>query len=373
MKERESQWKYENHKTTLKTIKCYSELNKSERTYNIFMDYAISGNYRTLLIELMVTDPSSTVYILQDSEYNDVVGRMENAGLVCFCYKRKRSRNEFINLFAYYKQDLKLRKILKLLRFDKNNDRFFGCDHICALFKYFRSCKNITVIEEGFSNYTNKRQLYDEYGIGTFRFFMLRLVMFQWNLLTYKPYGYDASVKELWLTGLRDIPEELSNKTKIINLEELWEESNQKIINQVFNFDKDIYYNKSVIITQPLSEDKICSEERKIKIYSNLIKRSDYPVIIKKHPRDTTDYRSFFKEVIVDTDSYPFELLILNKPKFRQVLTISSTAAYQCIGLCDVIIIGTLNYPDLQKKLGVHKEIIFRKGEKEVWKNKKYF
>lgn len=330
------------------------------------MDYALSGNYRTLLIELMLTDPGSTVYIFQDSEYNDVVGRMEKAGFICFCYKRKCSRNEFINLLAYYKQDFKLRRFLKLLRFDKNRDRVFGCDHICALFKYFRCCKDITVIEEGFSNYTNRRQLYDEYGIGTLRFLLLRLVMFQWNLLTYKPYGYDASVKELWLTGLRDIPEKLIKKTKLINLEDLWNACNQEIINKVFNFDKGIYDNKSVIITQPLSEDGICSEERKIKIYSNLIKRADYPVIIKKHPRDMTNYGNFFKEVIVDADDYPFELLVLNKVNFSQVLTVTSTAAFQCIGLCDVIVLGTLNYPDLQKKLGVHEEKIFRKGEKKA-------
>lgn len=328
------------------------------------MDYALSGNYRTLLIELMVTDPDSTVYIFQDSEYNDVVNRLKNAGYVCFCYKRRRSKNELINLLAYYEQDFKLRRFLKSLKYDKNRDRVLGCDHICALFKYFRYCKDVTVIEEGFSNYTNRKQLYNEYGIGSIKFFLLRMIMFQWNLLTYKPYGYDRIVKEVWLTGLRDIPAELINKTKLINVEDLWKVCNQKVINRIFEFDKNLYDNKSVIITQPLSEDGICSENRKIEIYNDLIKQSAYPVIIKRHPRDTTDYSNCFKEVIVDEADYPFELLILNKANFNQILTVTSTVAYQCIGLCDVIVSGTLNYPDLQRKLGVHEEKIFRKGEK---------
>ena len=312
----------------------------------------------------MVTDPDSTIYIFQDSEYNRVVNRLKNAGYACFCYKRKHSKNELINLFSYYIQDFKLRKYLKSLNFDKNKDRVLGSDHIYALFKFFRGCQNVTVIEEGLANYKKKEQLYKEFGIGSIKFFLFRIIMFQWNLLTYNPYGYDASVNNVWLTNLRDIPAELVNKTRVIDLEDLWKGCKQETINKVFGFDKDLYSNKSVILTQPLSEDGICNENRKIQIYNDLINQSEYPVIIKKHPRDTTNYCSCFKNIAVDIADYPFELLILNKANFKQVLTITSTVAYQCIGLCDVIISGTMDYSDLQRKLGVQEKKVFKKDTK---------
>lgn len=328
------------------------------------MQYALAGNYRTLLIELMVTNPDSTVYIFQDSEQNDVEAQLKKSGYTCFCYYRKRSKNEILNLFAYYKQDIKLRRFLKSLKIDLEKDIVMGCDHICALFKYFRYSRDITVIEEGFSNYTEKDELYKEYGIGSVKFLFLRCIMFQWDLFNYKPYGYDSSVKEIWLTGLKTIPSELAVKTKRIDLEELWNCSDQLRINSIFRFNIDLYNEKCVIITQPLSEDGGCSEERKIQIYSEMMELANYPVTIKRHPRDNTDYNKFFKGVKVDSAPYPFELLILNKARIKQVLTITSTVAYQCIGLCDVSILGTKNYPELQNRLGVHEGRFFRKGEK---------
>ncbi|MCI5873936.1 MAG: glycosyltransferase family 52 [Clostridiales bacterium] len=327
------------------------------------MQVALAGNYRTLLIELMIVRKEDTVLIIQDSEKNHIEDVLVEHGYKCFCYHRKKSKNELVNLLSYYKQNILLEQFLKDLKKEGNDfSKVIGCDHICALFKHFVDCNDITVIEEGFSNYTKKEELYREYGIGTAKFKLFRWIMLQRKLINYEPYGYDSKVKEIWLTGIQTVPVELAKKVKLIDLQALWSNADYEEINTIFQFTPSIFQGRTILLTQPLSEDGVCSEDRKIEIYEKIIEECKTQVVIKPHPRELTDYAVVFKNVLIDNNSYPFELLMLNKVALQEVVTITSTVAFECKEICNVHIYGTSRFTDLQEKLGVHQEQIVKVG-----------
>lgn len=87
-----------------------------------------------------------------------------------------------------------------------------------------------------------------------------------------------------------------------------------------------------LILTQPLSEDNICSnEEEKINLYKKIIKQYglNENIIIKTHPREHTDYLKYFKEyrnVKIIKERFPVEVIIFFNIKFIKVITIFSTS-----------------------------------------------
>ncbi len=105
----------------------------------------------------------------------------------------------------------------------------------------------------------------------------------------------------------------------------------KKLINDIFLNETDLekYNGYDMIITQPLSEDKILNNEiEKVKIYKEIIK--DYcksnKLLIKSHPRETTNYNEFFDCLILN-QLFPLEIITFNKNiKLNRIITISSTS-----------------------------------------------
>jgi len=86
---------------------------------------------------------------------------------------------------------------------------------------------------------------------------------------------------------------------------------------------------KSVIlITQPLSEDGIISEEEKIALYNSILTNYKMDeVVIKPHPREKTNWANIFPGTPIITRQVPAELLsMMVEPK--NVCTFFSTAAF---------------------------------------------
>lgn len=120
-----------------------------------------------------------------------------------------------------------------------------------------------------------------------------------------------------------------NNKNKFLNN---ISEDKKKLIYNIFlgekNFDK--YNNYSLIITQPLSEDKLINGEiTKVNLYQEIIQkycdRNDF--LIKTHPREITDYYKYFNDDNILNITFPLEVLNYNsKLKFDKVITISSTS-----------------------------------------------
>lgn len=113
--------------------------------------------------------------------------------------------------------------------------------------------------------------------------------------------------------------------------------------------------NKVLLLTQPLSEDKIITEKEKIDIYREiLLKENEKNIYIKAHPREKTNYKEVFKEFNINIieNSFPIEICLLLDIKFEKVITLFSTGALSFKGKSEVEFIGTEKYLKLYEKFG---------------------
>lgn len=75
-------------------------------------------------------------------------------------------------------------------------------------------------------------------------------------------------------------------------------------------------------------------------------------ILIKTHPRDTIDYKKFFKEYQVLQSSIPMELLNVFGFNFDTAITISSNAIFSLPDKTHKIILGHECHPVLLEKMG---------------------
>lgn len=98
------------------------------------------------------------------------------------------------------------------------------------------------------------------------------------------------------------------------------------------DFDKIIVpVGSTLILTQPLYEDGLLkTEEEKVNLYKNIIRKytSGEKIVIKTHPRETTDYFKYFnkeKNIIIIEERFPIEILNFLDIKFKKVISVFST------------------------------------------------
>lgn len=208
--------------------------------------------------------------------------------------------------------------------------------------------RKMTVIEDGVSNYTRiPRQR-------SFKWIKKVLIS---PLMAQQTQGYSDSVDTLYLTGLAPVQEAVKHKVKFVNLNNLWENSSQRkkdIIMSVFGLSENNVRSfaevDSILLTQPLSEDNVITEEEKIMLYRHII--GNKKVAIKPHPRERTNYKYFFPDVQILNNDVPIEILSLLDVKFSHVYTIFSTAALAFPYHTDVHFMGTQVHPALLRRFG---------------------
>jgi len=210
--------------------------------------------------------------------------------------------------------------------------------------------RTMTVLEDGLANYTLSLPNY------FFRKIFLRLLI--GPMAGTSCLGYSKYVNKLILTGLAPIPDVLRNKVFLIDINKLWKKKNissQQFILDIFDIDDKILDSfskiKTILFTQPLSEDKIMSEEEKIKLYKDII--PDTHIAIKPHPREKTDYKNIFPESEILESKIPIELLTLNGIVFEKVYTIFSTSVLGFPYKCEIHFTGTTIHPALKNKFGI--------------------
>lgn len=261
------------------------------------------------------------------------------------------------NPFIYYLRVLKMNLYVFYHIIRYKDIRLYGNDDLNYL--GFFKCKNFFVLEDGGVNYSYKKSSKNIK-------FILRDFMKLRNPF-YAPFGYSEKVKKIYLTGLAPIPEEIKDKVEIINLKELWNKKSdvekEEILN-IFGFDKNIVNNiknrKYILYTQPLSEDEILLESEKIELYSKILEKYDKNyVVLKKHPREKTDYKKIFPDIEVMDQVFPAELLTLLDIHFEKAITIFSTAALTDDKV-QVDFYGTEIHPKLFKRFGSQDKIMKR-------------
>lgn len=151
--------------------------------------------------------------------------------------------------------------------------------------------------------------------------------------------GGDTNVKEIEVSYPTKLVKHIQHKAIKLDLKELESKidvDTKKQIASVY-FDDELiekmFFNKSaIIITQPFSEDGEMTEDSKVQIYREMIhqlKTEKLNIMIKSHPRETTDYRKCFSDASVQVlpKEFPLELLNLVIPQKIDIgITVSSTA-----------------------------------------------
>lgn len=215
---------------------------------------------------------------------------------------------ELINLFP---------KDSEIFIFCENN--YFGCWLNNAKIKYILVEDALNCLKNSPINSTRVK-IYD---------FIYKLFGISWNR-----WGTSDYIKYVEVNENKDLQVKCK-KIVEINREQLFQKlSNEQIeyIAQIFNYHplKQVGgENKTLLLTQPLSEDEIVSHNTKIKIYKYLDKQYTIGTLyIKMHPREKEDYSKFFPNAIVlGNPQIPFELYQLKENfHFNRAITTFSAA-----------------------------------------------
>ena len=131
----------------------------------------------------------------------------------------------------------------------------------------------------------------------------------------------------------KDLLSKLSNEDK-------------ELIRKVFLGDKLLLSGEmkegTLLITQPLSEDKEISHEKKMRIYKYLIKKyGEKQIYIKPHPREEDQYEEFEDCIVIPAKTVPLEVLnIMPDVHFIRAITCYSTAILELENVEDKVIMG---------------------------------
>lgn len=305
--------------------------------------------YSLLIYCLLEKNWQKDIFILSDLFSESFLILLKKKVKKIFIFRATSLRK---NIVGYYAELLRLYLFLIKENF-KSNLEIYGNDNL--VYSRFKN-KGYILLEDGSINYTilNLRKNY-----------LKKIVKLQNPF--YFPYGRSKKVKKIYLTGLAPIPKEIENKVEIINLKNLWDlktkEEQQEIL-EVFGFNsnqlKDLEGRNMILYTQPLSEDGVVTEKEKIELYSKIILK--YPkekLILKMHPREKTNYKDIFKEILVLEQSFPAEIFELLEIKFDKGITIFSTAVLST-KLKEIDFYGTEAHHKLLEKFGSMDHIIKR-------------
>ncbi|MFU2133085.1 glycosyltransferase family 52, partial [Gallibacterium anatis] len=207
------------------------------------------------------------------------------------------------------------------LKFDLNDTLVLGADHIYGA-RYFLRKHKFYLLEDGTANYSKSAYIRS----------------WKNKLFSLPKFGMYYNVKKIYLTkDVNDnMPECVKNKVEKIDIIALWNslsELEKQEILDIFNITthklNSLKKRKYILFTQPLSEDGVITEEEKISIYRKIIiEYGENNIIIKPHPREKTDYSSYFAKVKVFSKEIPAEFLNLLGINFEKVITLFSTAVF---------------------------------------------
>lgn len=269
-------------------------------------------------------------------------------------YVLKEEGNRYISRYKNY-------KLLKKYTFDKEEKEFWIQDHLKYSPFFLGNFKKLFLLEDGMENYTDfyqKASKKIKYSLKN------KLLGGTFKIEKYK-YGTSEKIRKIYLTGLDKVPEEIENKVEIINLKKIWnnlkKEEKEKLLDIFLlkNENIKVLKNKKIIlVTQPISEDSSLLEEEKINIYKKIIEKYDEnEILIKPHPRETTDYKKYFTNIDILEKNIPMEMISFLIDNLEEVITLFSTAVFEFKNISKINFLGTEFDEKLSKYFGKIKEI----------------
>lgn len=198
--------------------------------------------------------------------------------------------------------------------------QYYGQDH--AWFSFIGRNKPFVLLEDGIDNYVKKPSM------------GLKRKMFSYLGISYKEFGRGANVMEIKLSGLSSIPQDIAEKVSLVDIQKQWQclggQEKENIISLFIRGNKVSAIEKEVsvlLITQPLNQDGLMTEKEKLELYLSALKGINGDILVKRHPRDDTDYSRYNLETICFDDA-PLQLLTLLGLHFDVAVTYNSSSIY---------------------------------------------
>lgn len=171
--------------------------------------------------------------------------------------------------------------------------------------------------------------------------------------------GDEQECTKIHLSGLQPIPEDYPQKYIIQTFDYLWNRcdvGHQAYINSVYGLNECILSklkaSSKILLTRPFSEDGVMSECEKIDLYTKIANKIGRKgLVIKKHPREKTNYSMFFPDVNVIEESIPMQLFSFNGIRFEEAYAICTTAIFDFPYHIKVGYIGSEIDPRIEKVL----------------------
>lgn len=228
---------------------------------------------------------------------------------------------------------------------------YWGQDHVYKAYCLLRN-HSFHLIEDGIFNYGP--YIFPQPSLGLKRLLIGR---HYGEFLQYA--GNEKRCLSIHLTGLVDRGDVLKDPKVIIkSFVEMWNNSDNRkrqFINDAFGISvkliSDYSRFKQILLTQPFSEIDVITEEQKIDMYKDIIERiGSRDIVIKPHPRETTNYSAYFEDSLVLSSRIPIQLLSLNGIIFERAYSINSTALFDFPYHIKVCVLGSEVYPALYEK-----------------------
>lgn len=249
-----------------------------------------------------------TLFVVSDGIPNEVISNLNNK---IYVNSHKSKKLSFLKRFI---SAISL-KYFTLPKFINSASEFYGQDHLFYSFAVLG--KKFTLLEDGLGNYVQHSSSVQS-----------RMREF---LLQGKEWGYSDKAINVLLTGIEKIPDGLAKKVTLVDTNDLWRRKTssekariKKIFNVEFTIDNDSENGTIVLLTQPFSEDGVISEYDKIGIYREILNNYQSNVIIKPHPRESTNYSTHFPDHTVLSGSFPFQLVAQELEPLKIVTCFSS-------------------------------------------------
>lgn len=310
--------------------------------------------YSLFLSFLIAPDIEENLYLFNEGFSIEILKNIENK-IILKKYKKIPKIIRWIFIRKY------LKKFLKNYESKLEGKEFYIHDHLVySQFLLNNIQAKFYLIEEGTINYIfiedKKEEKMKENSI------LYRKTYLIDNFFSIM--GVSQRIEKIYLTGILSPPKNIEEKVELIKITELWDRLSSeekeriiKIFNIEFNMIENLKKSKKgiLLITQPLSEDKIISEEEKIEIYREiLLNKKANKVFLKIHPREKTDYRKYFKEFDIEIipKEFPIEILSFFNIGFEEVVTLFSTSVFNFKNKYKIDFIGMERYPKLLEKFG---------------------
>lgn len=315
---------------------------------NVFVCKTLWEIYVSLLVSLRDYNESDkkSIFIIEETyENSSKINQLSKANHIEQVIPFKLNQNKIIKgLLFWYRIKASLHRKLKSFLDTEYDIKLFIDQGVFGQY-FIKHNKEVDLYEHGNGNYVVGA--YPNYK------FVKKLLGIT------EGYGRHEKVKRVFLTDVEKAPVDIKHKALELDIDghyTLLSESDKFFINNLFNIPE--IKSNNILLTQPLSEDNVCSENEKVDIYKSIINKYHGDVVIKPHPREITDYNIHFPEIEIINNDFPFEIMNYSSKKFKKAITLFSSAVYHINYPIEIHFIGTEKYPKVKQRFGKFEEEI---------------